>query len=424
MAYRSPRGTRDVLPPEIPHWERLEEVARELARLHGYREIRPPLLEVTELFVRSVGEVTDIVQKEMFTVLKGDHSFTLRPEGTAGIARAYLQADYHKRAPVQKLFNLGPMFRYERPQKGRERQFSQFDIEALGSADPRLDAEVIHIAARFFEELGVEVAVRLNSMGDGEDRERWREAVADFLRPRMEERCDLCRERFERNVLRVLDCKNARCQELNRDVPRLLDSLSEGNREHFDAVIGHLADVGRSAEIDTGIIRGLDYYTHTVFEVFSPRLGRALCGGGRYDHLLRDLGGPDLGAVGFAVGFTPTLTVLEELGLLADLLPRPTDVFVVGAGPELRGEVLAIAEELRRGGVSAVYDVEGRSLKSQMKQAGGGSFHLAVIVGLDELAAGTAQVKHLARTELVTAPRGALLEEVRRRLGEAEDPAR
>ena len=222
---------RDVLPSEIPLWERLEAGARRLARLRGYREIRPPLLEETELFIRSVGEVTDIVEKEMFTLQKGDTSLSLRPEGTAGIVRAYVQAGWAKTAPLQRLFTIGPMFRYERPQKGRERQFTQFDVECIGSHDPRVDAEIIDLAASFFEELGLTgLEVRVNSMGDGADRERWRDAVREYVRPQLEQRCDLCRERFERNVLRVLDCKNPTCVELSKGAPAIAQFLSRRER--------------------------------------------------------------------------------------------------------------------------------------------------------------------------------------------------
>ncbi len=206
-AFRAPRGIRDVLPEEVGSWRRLEATAQRLAELRGFREIRPALLEETELFTRSVGEVTDIVEKEMFTLEKGEGSLSLRPEGTAGIVRAYLQAGYAKSAPVQKLFHVGPMFRYERPQKGRERMFTQFDVEALGSLDPRLDAEVIALAVRFFEELGLRgLEVRLSSMGDGPDREAFREALRAFVLPNLERHCELCRARFARNVLRMLDC--------------------------------------------------------------------------------------------------------------------------------------------------------------------------------------------------------------------------
>ena len=317
---------RDVLPEEIPAWRYLEETAARVARARGYREIRPVLLEETELFTRSVGEVTDIVEKEMFTLQRGEHSFTLRPEGTAGIVRAYLQAGYAKSAPVQKLFNIGPMWRYERPQKGRERMFTQFDVEAIGSLDPRLDAEVIHLAASFFEELGVEgLEVRVNSMGAGADRDRYREAMRDYMRPKLAEYSEESQARFERNVLRVLDSKDPRDVELNAGAPPLLEFLSDENREHFEEVQAQLGKLERTVIVDPSIVRGMDYYTRTVFEVKYPPFGArsTLCGGGRYDDLVAELGGPELGAVGFAVGFSGTLITLEELGLLGERTEAP-----------------------------------------------------------------------------------------------------
>jgi len=425
-SFQAPRGIRDVLPDEVPIWEALEAVAGRLARARGYREIRPALLEETDLFTRSVGEVTDIVEKEMFTIERGDSSLTLRPEGTAGIARAYLQAGYAKTAPVQRLFHVGPMFRYERPQKGRERMFTQFDVEALGSTDPRLDAEVIHLAASFFEELGLQgLEVRMNSMGDGADRDAYRDAVRAFLAPTIEQHCELCKSRFERNVLRVLDCKNEDCRALHEGAPHLIDHLSDENRAHFDAVRTCLAGLGRDVKVDPEIVRGLDYYTRTVFEVHYPALGArsALCGGGRYDHLLRDLGGPDLGAVGFAIGFTATMIALAELGLTPAAPDRAPAAFVVHADPALANDVFLLAEELRQGGVSAVFDTEGKSLKAQMKAAGKGGHRLAIVLGPDEVERGVAQLKDLARGEQREVPRAELVAAANAVLATPADPA-
>jgi histidyl-tRNA synthetase len=416
---------RDVLPEEVPAWRLLEDAARELAELRGYREIRPALLEEVELFTRSVGEVTDIVQKEMFTLQKGDSALALRPEGTAGIVRAYLEAGYAGTAPLQRLFHIGPMFRYERPQKGRERMFTQFDVEALGSLDPRLDAEVIFLAACFFDAVGFRLdremlEVRINSMGDGDDRARWRDAVRSFLAPTMAEHCELCRKRFERNVLRVLDCKNPRCRELNAGAPAVLEYLSPENRTHFELVQALLVDLRLRVQVDPGIVRGLDYYTRTVFEVHAPALGArsALCGGGRYDHLIARLGGPELGAVGFAVGFTSTLIALREIGS-SILAARPDEasVFVVSAGDGLEREVFRLAEELRRAGISAVYDVEQRSLKAQMKLAGKGGHRWALILGPDELVRGSVQLKELATGAQEELPRVLLVERLCSRSG-------
>jgi histidyl-tRNA synthetase len=403
-SYKAPRGMRDILPEEMPAWRRLEAAAGRLSGLFGYTEVRPPLMEETELFTRSVGEVTDIVEKEMFTLQRGKTSLTLRPEGTAGVVRAYLQAGYAKRSPLQRLYYCGPMFRYERPQRGRERMFTQFGVECIGSLDPRLDAEVMHLAASFFEEIGLSgLEVRLNSMGDGADRDAYRDAVQAFLQPKLPELCDLCQSRFERNVLRVLDCKNPSCGELVAGAPQLIDFLGEDNRTHFEAVQAALRDLGREPVVDTTIVRGLDYYTRTVFEIHAPAIGArsAICGGGRYDHLVSDLGGPDVPAVGFAIGFSGTLILLEQLGLLAELSPEVPDVYVVGLDTQevTRSATLKVADELRRAGVSAIYDVDSKSFKAQLKAAGRGGYRLAVILGEDELARGVVQLKDLSLGE-------------------------
>jgi histidyl-tRNA synthetase len=415
-SYQAPRGMRDVLPENMPAWQRLEGTARHLARLFGFSEVRPPLMEETTLFTRAVGEVTDIVEKEMFTLQKGKTSLSLRPEGTAGVVRAYVQAGYAKRDPLQRMYYCGPMFRYERPQKGRERMFTQFGVECIGSSDPRLDAEVMDLAARFFEELGLTgLEVRMNSMGDGEDRDRYRAAVTDFLRPKLGEFCELCQSRFERNVLRVLDCKNPACGELSMGAPVLIDYLGEENRAHFEAVQSSLRDLGREPCVDTGIVRGLDYYTRTVFEIHAPAIGArsALCGGGRYDHLVRDLGGPDVPAVGFAIGFSGTLILLEQLGLLEGLEREAPEVYVIGFSAEQKSEVLKVAGDLRRGGISAIYDVDGRSFKAQMQAAGKGTHKYAVILGDDEVERGVVQLKDLGAKSQIEVPRDQLVEAIR-----------
>jgi len=368
-------------------------------------------MEETELFTRSVGEVTDIVEKEMFSLQKGKTSLTLRPEGTAGVVRAYLQAGYAKRNPLQRLYYCGPMFRYERPQRGRERMFTQFGVECIGSIDPRLDAEVMHLAASFFEEIGLTgLEVRLNSMGDGADRDAYRDAVQEFLRPKLSELCELCQSRFERNVLRVLDCKNPKCGELVAGAPVLIDFLGDENRAHFEAVQAALVDLGREPMVDTSIVRGLDYYTRTVFEIHAPAIGArsAICGGGRYDHLVHDLGGPEVPAVGFAIGFSGTLILMEQLGLLAELKPDVPDVYVIGLDAEeaTRSAVLKVADELRLAGVSAIYDVDSKSFKAQLKAAGKGGYRLAVILGGDELERGVVQLKDLGAGEQREVARG------------------
>ncbi|MFT5688018.1 MAG: histidyl-tRNA synthetase [Planctomycetota bacterium] len=420
--YRAPRGVRDVLPEEVPLWELLERTAADLARRRGFREIRPALLEDTALFTRSLGEVTDIVEKEMFTIHRGEgdsaDSVTLRPEGTAGIVRAYVQGGYAKTQPLQKLFHTGPMFRYERPQKGRERMFTQFDVEALGSKDPRLDAEVIHLAASFFEALGIDgLEVRMNSMGDGADRDAFREAVREYIRPLLPKYSKDSQSRFDRNVLRILDSKHPDDVALNGDAPKILEYLSDENRIHFERVQELLRRLGRTVIVDPSIVRGFDYYTRTVFEVHYPKLARsALCGGGRYDHLIEELGGPDLGAVGFAVGFTGTMIALEELGLTKHIPMIPAPVYVVGASDALEDEVFLLAEELRAGGIATVHDLTGKSVKKQMIAANKGGHRFVVVLGTKEFEGGCVQLKDMQVGEQDEVQRTNLLQELNGRI--------
>lgn len=374
-SFRAARGTRDILPDEIPLWDWVEGAARELFRRAGYREIRPPLLEETELFTRSIGEVTDIVEKEMFTVKREDSSYTFRPEGTAGVVRAYLEAGLHRTKPFQKFFYIGPMFRYERPQKGRERQFFQIGIEALGSLDPFLDAEAIDLAASFFETLGIRgLEIRVNSMGDAVDRERYRETLKAFLAPQIASYCEQCRTRFQRNVFRVLDCKSPADIEKNKRAPSILASLAPETAAHFESVKQALAAMGREVRVDPGTVRGLDYYTRTVFEIHDPTLGArsALCGGGRYDKLIAELGGSDLGAVGFAIGVTSTLIALESRKLSPPARAAALQAYLIVGEGGSRLEAMKLAQTLRAAGIAAEYPHEdGKSLQSQLRAANG-----------------------------------------------------
>ncbi|MCI0586893.1 MAG: histidine--tRNA ligase [Planctomycetes bacterium] len=402
MRCRAPRGTRDLLPAEVLEHERLERAARDLLRTAGYREIRAPLFEETALFVRSIGESTDVVEKEMFTVEREGASYTFRPEGTAGVVRAYLEANLPKERPLQKFFYVGPMFRYEKPQKGRERQFDQIGIEALGSLDPLLDAEAIHLAASFFERVGLPgVEVRINSMGDGADRDAYRGRLREYFGARLGDLCETCRARFERNVFRLLDCKNERCRSIAAGAPSTLDSLSTENRRHFEAVRRGLEAVGRKAAVDPQVVRGLDYYTRTVFEVHLPSLGArsALCGGGRYDHLIEELGGPPLGAVGFAIGVTPTLLAIREQGLAPPPAPGEVDLFVAIAGEETREAAFALADRVRRSGVSADLDHEEKSLKGQLRLANRLGARFLLVLGPEEIGRGRGRLKDLSKGE-------------------------
>lgn len=423
--FRAPRGTRDMLPEDLVLIQHLERTARAVAVSSGFAEIRTPFFEETRLFTRSLGETSDVVSKEMFTVPSraaegkegSGSSYTFRPEGTASVARAYVNGGYAAKAPLQKWYYLGPMFRYERPQKGRERQFTQFGVEAFGASSPLLDAEVVDLAARFFEALGfgAELEVRVNTMGDPSDRDRWRAVLQDYFRPQLDERCGDCQSRFERNVFRLLDCKVSRCVELNAGAPQLETVLGEEAAAHHEAFLAALRAIGREPVFDPGIVRGLDYYTRTVFEVHYPPLGArsALCGGGRYDGLVEEFGGAPTPGVGFAVGFTATELALKELGLppeehLADLVAelRPC-VFVAAVSDAERSPALALASQLRREGVHpVVLDYRGKSLKAQLKEASKSGAAYTVVLGADEVAAGTAVVRDMAAGEESTVAQG------------------
>lgn len=405
MAYQRARGTKDEFPEDLVPVERLERAARELFRRFGVREIRTPLLEETRLFERGLGEGSDVVSKEMFTVQREDSSYTFRPEGTAGVVRAYLEKGLHKTRPLQKLFYIGPMFRFERPQAGRMRQFTQIGLETLGSLDPLLDAEAIHLAASFFDEIGLSgVEARVSSMGDRPDIDAFRAALRAWAKPQIDAgaRCEDCLVRYEKNALRLLDCKVERCRELNRSAPKILDALTPDSRAHLDAVVAALKTLRRPVSIDPSIVRGFDYYTRTVFELHHPDLGArsAVCGGGRYDHLIEELGGPDLGAVGFAIGVAPTLVALEKLGKAAPAAPPPdVEAFVAALEGVDRLRALELVDGLRRAGIAADLDhaeradAAPRSLKAQLRAADRAGAAHVVIVGPDEIAKGAASLK-------------------------------
>lgn len=426
--FQAPRGTRDLYPQDLVLIRHLERTAHRLAQQSGFAEIRPPLFEETRLFTRSLGETSDVVSKEMFSVpRRGDGdagSFTFRPEGTASVARSYVNGGFAASAPLQKWYYLGPMFRYERPQKGRERQFTQFGVEAFGAQSPALDAEVVDLAVRFFEELGFgsELEVRVNSMGDPSDRDRWRKNLREFFQPQLADRCDDCRARFERNVFRLLDCKEHECQQSSQDAPSLHDVMGDEAKDFHADFIDALAAIGRNVVSDPSIVRGLDYYTRTVFEVHYPPLGArsALCGGGRYDGLVEEFGGAPTPGMGFAIGFTATELALQELSLppaeqLADLQAelQPT-VYVVAVSESERTPVAALAAQLRRGNIgSVVIDYRGKSMKAQLKEANKSGASFCVIVGPDERQAGAAVFRDMRAREERTVAQAELLQHIR-----------
>lgn len=398
MRVSAPRGTRDILPGEVENWHRLEETTRRVFHAFGYGEIRTPLFEHTELFLRGIGEATDIVQKEMYTFVdRGDRNITLRPEGTAPVVRAYLQHKLYARPQPQKLYYIGAMFRYERPQAGRYRQFHQLGAEALGTADPAADVEMIAMPLVLYEEMGLkDVHVLLNSIGCPRCRPRYRAALQEHLADRRAELCPTCQDRYERNPLRILDCKVERCRELTEDVPSIIDYLCDECAGHFEKVQLYLDRLNVVYRLEKRLVRGFDYYTKTVFELISPHLGAqdAVGGGGRYDGLAAETGGPDTPGVGFAVGMERLLLALEAEGRAAAGTPAP-DVYIVALSDDDRADVVALAHRLRRAGIRAEMDYGSRSVRGQMRAADQLGAASVLIVGGEEAARGVVKVRDM-----------------------------
>ena len=396
MDIQAPPGTEDILPEQAALWQSVEGTARAVFARYGYGEIRTPCFESTRLFVRSIGEATDIVEKEMYTFGDAADSLTLRPEATAPVVRAYLQHNLHKTKAFQKLYYIGPMFRHERPQAGRKRQFHQIGVEAIGASDALLDAEVVVLVCHFFDELGLEgYRVRLNAIGTPESRSGYRELIRGELSQQLGKLCADCRRRLDRNVFRILDCKREECIAVTRQLPGILDHLPEAERVHFGRVCEALRSAGVSFEEDAYLVRGFDYYTGTVFEITHGGLGAqdALCGGGRYDRLIADLGGPSLGAVGFAMGVERILMALGAAGEAP--LPAPLDIYLVTMGDAARGAAFGYLNTLRRAGLAADTDYEGRSLKAQMRSANKLRARFLTVIGDDEIASGMLKLKDM-----------------------------
>jgi histidyl-tRNA synthetase len=392
------KGFADILPGEVETWQLIEQEARAVFAASNFSEIRIPILEKTELFSRSLGETTDIVEKEMYTFADQDakgSSLTLRPEGTAGVVRAYVESEMYKIEPVRKLYYMGPMFRRERPQKGRMRQFHQIGVEALGRGDPFIDAEVLLMLDDFFLRVGLEGAsLQLNSLGCVECRPQYRERLLKFLHEREGELCGNCRRRMERNPLRVLDCKEPGCIEITKSAPPILESLCEVCRDHFERVQNLLREAGVNFVLNPRMVRGLDYYCRTTFEWTSNQLGsqNAVAAGGRYDGLVQELGGPAIPGVGFALG-------VERLALLlrskADQERAGPSLFIVWVGASARDWAFPLVHRLRRRGISAEIEGEARSLKSQMRRADKLKAAAVLIIGEDELQKGMAVLRDM-----------------------------
>jgi histidyl-tRNA synthetase len=408
--YRRVKGTRDLLPPETAVWAAVEETARRTFGLYGYQEVRTPLLEHTELFVRTVGESTDIVGKEMYTFpdRKG-RSLTLRPESTAAVARAFLENGMQAGPLPARLFYIGPQFRYERPQKGRYRQFHQIGAELLGDASPWADAELLLMLERFLHAVGFrELEVLVNTVGDAESRRRYAEALREFLLPHRERLGLDSQRRLELNPLRILDTKDPAEREILTAAPALRDYLTDAAREHFAVVTGALERFGVRHRVSERLVRGLDYYTDTVFEIVSRDLGAqdALCGGGRYDELVADLGGPRIPSIGFAIGEDRLIDVLPKAFREGVTAAPPVVVAAVGAGQER--VALELAEQLRAAGIACELEAGGRSLKNALKRADRLGARWVALVGESEAAAGTATLKDLKAGGQREVPRGDL----------------
>lgn len=402
MLTTCPRGTKDILPGASEQWRYVEESIRKVCDVYGYREIRTPIFEHTELFLRGIGETTDVVAKEMYSFIdRSDRKITLRPENTAATVRSYLEHKLYADALINKLFYIGPMFRYDKPQAGRYRQFHQFGVEALGSANPAIDAEVILLSAQFLKGLGLtELTLSLNSVGCPKCRPIYREKLQFFLKDKLEGFCPDCQSRFDRNPMRILDCKNEKCAALSQGAPEIADCLCEECVGHFAALQALLDAGGLVYVLNPRLVRGLDYYTKTAFEFQYTPLGAqsAVCGGGRYDGLIEECGGQPTPAIGFAIGLERVLLALEKQKLLPDV-EDAMEVFVVSLGEAAQTPAFEVLCALRAAGIKSDMDFAGRSMKAQMKQANKTLAKYAVILGEDEVKAACVMLKNMQTGE-------------------------
>lgn len=416
MLTNAPRGTKDILPDTVGDWNYVEGEIRELCRRFGYSEIRTPIFEHTELFQRGIGEGTDVVDKEMYTFTdRGERSITLRPENTASAVRAYLQNKLYAQTNLVKLFYIGSMFRYDRPQAGRMREFHQFGVEALGEANPAVDAEVILLAMNLLEGLGLKnLELSINSVGCPKCRSKYRTMLQDFFRDKLEDLCEDCRSRFERSPLRILDCKKDSDKPYMADAPKITDCLCEECADHFAKLKELLTSAGISFTHDPRLVRGLDYYTKTAFEIKYPPLGAqsAVAGGGRYDGLIEEMGGNPTPAVGFATGLERLLLALESQNLLPEK-NRSVDAYVVALGETAQAEGFKLLNSLRQHGLSAAMDFAGRSMKAQMKQANKLGAKYSVILGEDEIAEGVVMLRSMEDSSQAKVPMNQVAEKIK-----------
>jgi histidyl-tRNA synthetase len=406
----------DILPGKVETWQFLEQKAREVFATYGFSEIRTPVVEKTELFCRSIGETTDIVEKEMYTFAdKSDNSLTLRPEGTAPVMRAFIQNRLHTLDPVSKLYYLGPMFRYERPQKGRYRQFHQIGAEVIGVEDAKIDAQVLAMLHHYACAIGIDaVELQVNSLGCPACRPDYRTALIAYLETRLSSLCSECQRRYTTNPLRVLDCKATGCKAATADAPSVLDHLCAGCDEHFSQVQGYLRALSIPFSINARMVRGLDYYVRTTFELVTDRLGsqNAVAAGGRYDGLVESLGGPALPGIGFAIGLERLVLMMEEG---QQLTARP-DLFLAALGDAAAAQAFVLMSKLQRGGVRAEMDYQGKSLKAQLRRANKLNARFSLILGEEELRTGTAELKDMDQSSQVPVALDGLEQELLKRL--------
>lgn len=402
MLTNAPKGTKDVLPNQVYRWHYVERKFDDICRRYGYKEIRTPIFEHTELINRGVGDTTDIVQKEMYTFNDhGGRSLTLKPEGTSPAVRAFVEHRMYAEVQPTKIYYDTPCFRYEKPQSGRLRQFHQFGVEIFGTPNMMADADVICLGHDFLEEMGIkDVVLEINSVGCPTCRETYRRALQDFLRPHYDELCDTCKNRFDKNPMRILDCKSQEDQDLVKDAPNMIDYLCDECASSFEEVKGYLESMGLEYTVNPRIVRGLDYYTKTAFEFVSNKIGAqgTVCGGGRYDNLCQEIGGPPIPGVGFGLGKERLLMLMEANGVE---IPEaePSDVFIVTMGDKGRIKGLEILRELHKKGISAQMDTLARNVKGQFKYAARLNAKKTIVIGDEELEKGVVQIKDMDRHE-------------------------
>ena len=402
MLTNAPKGTKDLLPAQAYKWHYVERKFAEICKNYGFKEIRTPMFEHTEVFARGIGDTTDVVQKEMYTFNDhGNRSITLKPEGTSGAVRAFIEHKQYAEVQPTKYYYDTDCFRYEKPQSGRLRHFHQFGIEVFGTPNMLADSEVICLANDFLNQLGItEIELRINSVGCPECRKKHREALKEFLRPRCDELCNTCKERYDRNPMRILDCKSEICQEIVKDAPRMLDYLCDDCKNAFEELKSNLTAMGIEYKVDPNIVRGLDYYTKTAFEFVTTSIGAqgTVCGGGRYDHLIEELGGPPIPGVGFGLGIERLLMLMDACGAQfpAD---DSVDVFIAVMGERAKAFGLKLCRELRQSGVAAEMDTLARNIKGQFKYADRLNAKYTLVIGENELDKGVVSLKDMSMSQ-------------------------